>query len=173
MCTQCSVLLHIIEICFLPCICLWQISNPDCIVVGPGFVSTSPAFMRNSASYPASPHGRRVHKTVNRAPIAGDWRGQHNLHSSLQPALVGGVLWSPSSISSRLAYSTSINKLFLKIPAAHYEISRGRPVFRDTQFKINHSLTQPRASSKATCRHKKIKVFSVMFLFHKSGVQMT
>ena len=27
-------------------------------VVGPGLVSTSPAFVRSSASHPASPHGR-------------------------------------------------------------------------------------------------------------------
>ena len=25
--TQCSILLHLIDICFLPCICLWQISK--------------------------------------------------------------------------------------------------------------------------------------------------
>ena len=25
-CTQCSMLLHLIDICFLTCICLWQIS---------------------------------------------------------------------------------------------------------------------------------------------------
>ena len=26
-CTQCSILLHLIDIYFLPCICLWQISQ--------------------------------------------------------------------------------------------------------------------------------------------------
>ena len=32
-CTQCSILLHLMDICFLPCICLWQISqNPDLFV---------------------------------------------------------------------------------------------------------------------------------------------
>ena len=52
-CTQCSILLHLIDICFLPCICLWQISQIQtrlCVVVGPGFVSTSPSFMRSSGS---------------------------------------------------------------------------------------------------------------------------
>ena len=30
-----------------------------CDVVGPGFVSTSPAFIRSSASHSEGPHGRR------------------------------------------------------------------------------------------------------------------
>ena len=54
-CTQCSILLHLIDICFLTCICMWQISQIQTllgVVVGPGFVSTSPAFMRSSASHP-------------------------------------------------------------------------------------------------------------------------
>ena len=41
-CTQCSIMLHLIDICFLPCICLWQISQFQiclCVVVGPIFVS--------------------------------------------------------------------------------------------------------------------------------------
>ena len=39
------ILLHLIDIFFLPCICLWHISQIQtclCVVVGPGFVSTSP-----------------------------------------------------------------------------------------------------------------------------------
>ena len=58
-CTQCSILLHLIDNCFLLCSCLWQISQIQtclCVVVGPGFVSTSPAFMRSSASDLAGPH---------------------------------------------------------------------------------------------------------------------
>ena len=61
-CTQCSIMVHLIDICFLSCICLWQISQIHtcvCVVVGPGFVST-PAFMRSSASHPSDPHGRFV-----------------------------------------------------------------------------------------------------------------
>ena len=48
-CTQCSILLHLMVICFLQCICLWhilQIQNCMCVVFGPGFVLTSPAIMR-------------------------------------------------------------------------------------------------------------------------------
>ena len=36
-------------------------------VVGPGLVSTSPAFVMRSASHPAGPHGRLAQKKVNRA----------------------------------------------------------------------------------------------------------
>ena len=66
-CTQCSILLHLMDICFLACICLWQISQIQTFlfkVVGPGLVSTSPAFVSSSASHPAGPHGRHAQKTV-------------------------------------------------------------------------------------------------------------
>ena len=64
-CTQCSILLHLIDICFLTCIFLWQISQiQTClrVVVGPGLVSTSPAYMRSIASNLAGPHGRLAQK---------------------------------------------------------------------------------------------------------------
>ena len=38
-CTQCSIMLHLTDIFFLPCICLWQILQMYtclCVVVGPG-----------------------------------------------------------------------------------------------------------------------------------------
>ena len=87
-CTQCSILLHLMDICFLTCICLWQISQIQTFlfrVVGPGLVSTSPAFVSNSASHPAGPHGRHAQRTVNRATIAGGGEVRHNLHSILSP----------------------------------------------------------------------------------------
>ena len=98
-CTQCSILLHLMDICFLTCICLWQISPIQTFlfkVVGPGLVSTSPAFVSSSASHPAGPHGRHAQKTVNRGPIAPQAMGprftvyrevRHNLHSSLRVLL--------------------------------------------------------------------------------------
>ena len=64
-CTQCSILLHLMDICFLTCICLWQISQIQTFlfkVVGPGLVSTSPAFVSSSTSHPAGPHGRHAKK---------------------------------------------------------------------------------------------------------------
>ena len=66
-CTQCSILLHLIDICFLTCICLWQISQIQIclrVVVGPGLVSTSPAFMRSLACHPAGPHDRLAQKKI-------------------------------------------------------------------------------------------------------------
>ena len=68
--TQCSIPLHLMDICFLTCVCLWQISQIQTFlfkVVGLGLVSTSPAFVSSSASHPAGPHAQ---KTENRATIA-------------------------------------------------------------------------------------------------------
>ena len=101
-CTQCSILLHLMDICFLTCICLWQISQIQTFlfkVVGPGLVSTSPAFVSSSASHPAGLHGRHAQKTVNRAPIAGGGEGSTQFAQQLEttvtaPPLVGCVVWS-------------------------------------------------------------------------------
>ena len=67
-------------------------------VVGPGLVSTSPAFMMSIASHPAGLLGRP--KNGNRAPIAGVGRGRHNLHRVCHTTVtatprVGCVFWSP------------------------------------------------------------------------------
>ena len=73
-CTQCSILLHLIDICFLTCISLWQISQiQTClrVVVGPGLVSTSLAFMSSIASHLAGPRGRLAQKTVIGPPLLG------------------------------------------------------------------------------------------------------
>ena len=73
-CAQCSILLHLMDICCLACICLWEISQIQTFlfkVVGPGLVSTSPTFVSSSASHPAGLHAK---KTVNRVPIAGAGR---------------------------------------------------------------------------------------------------
>ena len=90
------------DICFLTCICLWQISLIQTFlfkVVGPGLVSTSPAFVNSSASHPAGPHGRHAKKTVNRAPIAWGRGGSTQFAQQLEsavtaPPLVGCVVWS-------------------------------------------------------------------------------
>ena len=101
-CTQCSILLHLMDICFLTCICLWQISQIQTFlfkVVGPGLVSTSPAFVSSSASHPAGPHGRHAQKTVNRAlncwGRGGSTQFAQQLESTVTaPPLVGCVVWS-------------------------------------------------------------------------------
>ena len=54
---------YLMDIRFLTCICLWQISQIQTFlfkVVGPGLDSTSPAFVSSSASHPAGPHGRHA-----------------------------------------------------------------------------------------------------------------
>ena len=100
-CTQCSILLHRMDICFLTCICLWQISQIQTRlfkVVGPGLVSTSPAFVSNSASHPAAPHGRHAQKTVHRAHCWGrevsTQFAQQLVSAVTAPPLVGCVVWS-------------------------------------------------------------------------------
>ena len=97
-CTQCSILLHLMDICFLTCICLWKISQIQTFlfkVVGPGLVSTSPAFVSSSASHPAGPHAQ---KTVNRAHHwgrVGSTQFAQQLESAVTaPPLVGCVVWS-------------------------------------------------------------------------------
>ena len=94
-CTQCSILLLLMEFCFMTCICLWQISQiQTCLfkVVGHGLVSTSPAFVSSSASHPAGPHRRRAPKTVNRE---GSTQFAQQLESAVTaPPLVGCVDWS-------------------------------------------------------------------------------
>ena len=100
-CTQCSILLHLMDICFLTCICLWQISQiQTCLfkVVGPGLVSTSPAFVSSSASHPAGPHGRHAQKGKS-GPHCWGREGSTQFAQQLEsavtaPPLVGCVVWN-------------------------------------------------------------------------------
>ena len=51
--TQCSILLHLMDLCSLTCICLWQISQIQTFlfkVVGPGLVTTSQQQQRHPSS---------------------------------------------------------------------------------------------------------------------------
>ena len=66
-----SILLHLMDICFLTYICLWQISQIQTRlfkVVGPRLVSTSPAFVSSSASHPVGPHGWHAKKNGKSGP---------------------------------------------------------------------------------------------------------
>ena len=104
-CTQCSILLHLMDICFLTCICLWQISQIQTFlfrVVGPGLVSTSPVFVSNSASHPAGPHGRHAQKNGKSGPHCWGRGGSTQFAQKLEfavtaPPLVGCVVWSQGS----------------------------------------------------------------------------
>ena len=62
---QVHVSVDLIDICFLTYIFLCQISQIltcVCVIVGPGLVSTSSAFMRSISSHQAGPHGRFAQK---------------------------------------------------------------------------------------------------------------
>ena len=90
-CTQCSILLHLMDICFLTCICLWQISQIQTCLL--------PAFVSSSANHPAGPHGRHVKKTGKSGPHCrgreGSTQFAQQLESSVTaPPLVGCVVWS-------------------------------------------------------------------------------
>ena len=101
-CTLCSILLHLMDSCFLTCICLWQISQIQASlikVVGPGLVSTSPAFVSSSASHPAGPYGRHAPKNGKSGPHCWGREGltqfaQQLVSAVTAPPLVGCVLWS-------------------------------------------------------------------------------
>ena len=82
--------------------------------VGPGFVSTSPAFTRRSTRHPAGPHDWLTPKKGNRAPIAGCGRNRHNLHRVCQTNVtalprVGCVV---CSLHNALTMSNQINNMW-------------------------------------------------------------
>ena len=83
-CTQCSILLHLIDICFLTCICLWHISLiQTCLRV---VVSILPVFMKSIASHPAGPHRRLAQKRQS-GPHCWGGRVRHNLYRVCQTAV--------------------------------------------------------------------------------------
>ena len=106
-CTQCSILLHLIDICFLTCICLWQISQIQTFlfrVVGPGLVSTSPRFCEqqrqpsNGSAWPACPkNGRSGPHCWGQG---GSTQFVHQLEFAVTALpLVGCVVWSQEGSS--------------------------------------------------------------------------
>ena len=67
---ECCGLLHLVDV--LVCIVLLQLSQiQTSVFVGPGLVSTSPAFVRSRANHIAGSCGCLAQKSVNRVPIAG------------------------------------------------------------------------------------------------------
>ena len=95
---------YLMDICYLTCICLWQISQiQTCLfkVVGPGLASTSPAFMSSSDSHPAGPHVRHAQKNGKSGPHCWGRGGSTQFAQQFEsavtaPPLVGCVVWSPS-----------------------------------------------------------------------------
>ena len=70
-----------------------------CVVVSPGFVSTSPAFMRNSASHPADLHGHLAKKGYIGLPLLGQevstQFAQQLAETTVTASLIDCVVWSP------------------------------------------------------------------------------
>ena len=119
-CTQCSILLHLMDICFLTCFSLWQISQIQTFlfkVVGPGLVSTSPAFVSNSASHPAGPHGRHAQNGKSGPHFwvqGGSTQFAQQLESAVTATpLVGCVIWCQLlCFSSLLQYCCNLALVF-------------------------------------------------------------
>ena len=94
-------LLHLIDSCFLTCICLWQISQIQtclCVCCRTWISLDIAAFMRSIASHAPCSQGR-LSKKWYRAPIVEGGRGGHNLHRVCQTAVKGPprvccVFWS-------------------------------------------------------------------------------
>ena len=123
------------SICFLPCIYLWQISQLQtclCVVVGPGLVSTSPAFMRSSASHLA---GCMAGMLKNGKSGPHCWGREFSTQFAQQfvtavtaPLRVGCVVWShnrPSSTILRKARTMFGDILYLcsKFPSLIFKLT--------------------------------------------------
>ena len=97
-CTQCSILLHLIDIGFLTCICMC-IANPDLFVCGSRTWSRIRPLLRGALTAIQRVRMIGMPKNGNRVPIAGGGRGRHNLyrvcHTAVtDPLRVGCVIWS-------------------------------------------------------------------------------
>ena len=99
------------DICCLTCICLWQISQIQTFlfkVVGPGLVSTSPAFVSSSASHPPGPHGRHAQKRKSGPHCwgrGGSTQFAQQLKSAVTaPPLVGCVVWSHHMVTNSIRH---------------------------------------------------------------------
>ena len=121
-CTQCSILLHLMDICFLACICLWQISQIQTFlfkVVGPGLVSTSPAFVSSSASHPACPkNGKSGPQCWGRGGLT---QFAQQLESTVTaPPLVGCVVWSPFLVFQPV-FCLQLETPYISSPSPHHD----------------------------------------------------
>ena len=121
-CAQCAILLHLIDISFLPYICLWQISQIQtglCVVVKPGFVSTAPAFMRSSTIHPVGAY--------DRFSILGGGRRRKNLLSGLPDHCDSSTVCSMCRLDPALELLSLIKNMVKVLPTSvlHYEFCLG------------------------------------------------
>ena len=84
-CSQCSILLHLIDFCFLPYICLWQILQIQTSLCLTWIcLDISPAFCEEQRQLSS---GSSLPRKVNRGHIAGVGRFRHHFNSSLPKLL--------------------------------------------------------------------------------------
>ena len=102
MCIQYSISCTIS--CFITCLCLWQISQIQtcfCVVVGPGFVSTSPALYgavlvksSSGSTWPAFPKKGKLGPNDG-GVVSTQFSQQSSRIAATAPPLVECVDWSP------------------------------------------------------------------------------
>ena len=99
-CTQCSILLHLMDICSLTCICLWQISQiQTCLfkVVGPGLDITGFCEQQRQPSsrsaWPTCPKNNKSGSHCWGREGSTQFAHQH-VSAVTAPPLVGCVVWS-------------------------------------------------------------------------------
>ena len=101
-CTQCSILLHLMDICFLTCICLWQISQIQTFlfrVVGPGLVLDITRFCEQQRQPSSGSAWSACPKNGKSGPHCWGQGGSTQFAQQLEfavtaPPLVGCVVWS-------------------------------------------------------------------------------
>ena len=128
------VCLHLIEVCFL---FMTDVTNPNdwnvfVCVVGPGFDSTSPAFVRSRASQAAGSDGWLAQKTESGPHLWGQGFSRDNLCRSLHHS---NLVQTVSSLN--IASSSS---------SCHQTI-----LFRSTVYCFPTSLNIIRSSKEQAC----------------------
>ena len=101
-CTQCSILLHLMDICFLTCICLWQISQIQTFlfkVVGPGLDLDITRFCEQQRQPSSGSAWPACQKNGKSGPHCWGRGGSTQFAQQLEttvtaPPLVGCVVWS-------------------------------------------------------------------------------
>ena len=119
-CTQCSILLHLMDICFLTCICLWQISQIQTFLFKVVAITRFCEQQRQPSSGSAWPACTKNGKSGPHCWVRG---GSTQLAQQLEsavtaPPLVGCVVWSLNLFYTILSSYYQTHTL----PHYHYKI---------------------------------------------------
>ena len=97
-CTQCSILLHLMDICFLTCICLWQISQIQSCRTWIGLDITRFCEQQrqpsNGSAWPACPKNGKSGPQCWGRGDSTQFAQQFEFAVTATP-LVGCVVWNP------------------------------------------------------------------------------